>query len=155
MTHFFAPFAFYLHILHLLSSYKCLLLIQQILSWFVPPNASFNNPITFLFFPLGNGLPNPWFEVSNQIQHFLQYIYKYHLFLCMQWNCVYPYNIILLFYHILVLHNQTKNHTLINPNIESPKQTLLFISIRVCFIFIANKFSVKKFVVWQFGSDTK
>ena len=30
-----------------------------------PPNSSFIKPITFLLFPLGNGLSTPSFEVSN------------------------------------------------------------------------------------------
>ena len=33
------------------------------------------------------------------------------MFLCMQWNYLHPYNIILLFHLILVLHNHTKSHT--------------------------------------------
>ena len=32
-----------------------------------PPNSSFINPITFLFFPLGKGLSNAKFEVSNLV----------------------------------------------------------------------------------------
>ena len=35
------------------------------------------------------------------------------MFLCIQWNCLYPYNTILLFHNILALHNHTKTHTLI------------------------------------------
>ena len=37
---------------------------------------------------------------------------------------------------------------------ESSKLTGLFISICVCFIPIANSFSVKNLVVWQLGPDT-
>ena len=46
-----------------------------------PPYSSFINPVTFLFFILGNGLSNSKFEVSNLFQHLLQYLHKYFLFL--------------------------------------------------------------------------
>ena len=66
-------------------------------------------------------------------QHLLQYLRKYHLFLCIQWNCLYQYNTILFlaisgFYIIIKI---LYNNILLNSTIESPKKTCLFIIISV------------------------
>ena len=69
-------------------------------------------------------------------------------------KCLYPYNNVLLFHHILVLYNHTKTHklqfysdlTLINLNEEMFEFFL---------VSTTNKYSVDNFVVWYFGSDTK
>ena len=45
-------------------------------------------------------------------QHLLQYLCKHHLFLCIPWNCLYPYNTTLLFHYIEVSRNHTKTYTL-------------------------------------------
>ena len=34
------------------------------------------------------------------------------MFLCIQWNCLYPYNTILVFHYIFILHYHTKTHAL-------------------------------------------
>ena len=62
-------------------------------------------------------------------------------------HSLYPY--VSHFHHILVLHNRTRIYALILPrsNIDKPKQTGLFINIGVFLISVANKFSVKNFVV--------
>ena len=44
-------------------------------------------------------------------QHLSQCSCKCHLFLSIQWNCLYPYNTVLLFHHIFVIHNHSKTHT--------------------------------------------
>ena len=65
MTLFFMPFAF---LTLLLLSFKWLYVfaLNPTNSVMIcPPNSSFINQITFLFFPLGNGLSNSKFEVSN------------------------------------------------------------------------------------------
>ena len=50
-----------------------------------------------------------FFNLKCQIlfQNLLQFLFKYHLFLHEQWNCLYLYNKVLHFYHILVLHIYT------------------------------------------------
>ena len=47
------------------------------------------------------------------LQHLLQCLYKYHMFLCIQWNYLYPYNTVAFFLHILVLQNHVKTHMLL------------------------------------------
>ena len=60
-------------------NYMFVLLLQQILSWFVLIHVSSTR--FFKFCPLGNGLSNSKFEVSDLVQHLLQYLYIYLLFL--------------------------------------------------------------------------
>ena len=68
-----------------------------------------------------------------------------------------PYNKILNFHHILILHNHTKIYTLVSirSNIDKPKQTGLFVNTWAFLISTAYTFSVKNFVVWWFGYDAK
>ena len=105
---FLCLLTFYLHYWHLLSNYKFLLLIQEIFHYFSTNNSPIITPITFLFFPFSNGLFN--LKCQTLLQDFCNGISKYHLFLWIQWNCLYPYNTILVFQHILALHNYTKTH---------------------------------------------
>ena len=74
-------------------------------------------------------------------QHLSQYLCKYHVPICVQWNDLYPYIAILLFLNVLVLHNHTKTHTLIfhslNCSFEIPKNTSLFIGISSVFSFFS------------------
>ena len=91
-----------------------------------PNNSSFINPINFSFFPLGNvSLIHNW--SIKWFQHLLQYICKNRLLLCIQSHYLYWCNIIFLNFTIFFFF----------------------------FISIANKYYMKNFVVWWFGSDTK
>ena len=133
---FCALCCFFFHRCYLLNSCFFINPTNSFIIW--QPNSSFINPVTFIFFPLGYGLPNSKFEVSNLSQHILQYL----LFLYEQWSCLCPYNQVLHFHHILVLHNHAKVHKLqfyLDLILIS-----LFVNIWVVLISIVNKFFWKK-----------
>ena len=65
MTHFFVPFAFSSSSSSSVNNYVSFSLITANSVIIFPPNSSFANPITFLYFPFGNGLSNSYFRVSN------------------------------------------------------------------------------------------
>ena len=100
---------FYLHYLHALSNYRFSLFIQQIF----PPELNFINPVTVFFSHLVMVCSTHNLKYQTSFPHLLQCLCKDHLFLCTQWNCIYSYNTILLFHHILVLNNHTKTFPLI------------------------------------------
>ena len=80
MIHFFVPFAF---LFLSLFSFKLLYLFaRNPTNSFINclPDLYFISPITFLFFPLGNGLSLSKFEMSIFFQHLLECLCKYHLF---------------------------------------------------------------------------
>ena len=104
---------FSLHYRHLSSNYTFLLLIQQKFSY-VSTNPSFINPVPiFIIFLWVMIWSTHNFKYEVYFQHVLQYLNKCHLFLCIQWKYLYPYNKILLFHHTFVLNNHTKTHALI------------------------------------------
>ena len=107
----FIPFAFLSSSCCYLNNYMFLLLIQQILSWFV--HLIHLSLIQLLF----HFSFRQWCLIQNLkcqifIQHLLQCLCKYHLFLHKQWSCLYSYNKVLHFRHILVYINIPKIHTL-------------------------------------------
>ena len=75
------------------------------------------------------------------------------MLLCIQWNCLHPYNTIWLFHHILVLHNHTKTHTwlfyliliLINLLIKLRSMITWFWHQIVSFSFCCDKFNIFMF----------
>ena len=68
MIRFFVPFAFfYLYHCCLLNNYMSLLLIHEILSWFVHLIYLSVVQLFFLFFTLGNGLSMSKFDMSNLV----------------------------------------------------------------------------------------
>ena len=52
-------------------------------------------------------------KYQTLFQQLLQCLYKYHLFLCIQWICLFSYNKVLLFLYILILRNHAKTHILL------------------------------------------
>ena len=78
-----------------------------------------------------------------------QFISKYYLILHEKLACLNPYNV-LRSGSILVVHSPIKNHTLqfyLDIIFVNQKKQDYFINICFFSIFIANKFSVKNFVV--------
>ena len=79
-----------------------------------PPNSFSNNPIIFLFFPLGIGFSNTQFVISDLAlisQYLWQCLRKFLLFLWKP-NCyTYPCNIILFLLYTSVSCNHVKTHT--------------------------------------------
>ena len=73
-----------------------------------PPIWSFIRPITILFFTFGNGLSIS--KCQLLFRHIRQCFYKYQLFLCVQWNYLHPYDMVLLFPNILVSNSHIKSH---------------------------------------------
>ena len=66
------------------------------------------------------------------------------MFLCMQWNYLHPYNIILLFHLILVLRNHTKSHTVIfYPQSKYVFMEYLWNIPMKYFLYVRKKFSMK------------
>ena len=61
---------------------------------------------------------------------------------------LYPYNTILFFHHIFVLHYNTKTHTLIFYLIPVLKvlKRQAYSTVSVFFVSIANRYSVKSFI---------
>ena len=76
-----------------------------------PPSSCFINLITFYFFLLlmASLIHNLKSSFNISCNVFANIICFFHL----QWNCLYPYNTVLLFHHILVSLNYTKTHTLL------------------------------------------
>ena len=85
MIRFFVPFAFFIFIFCcLLNNYMSLLLIHEILSWFVHLIYLSVVQLLFLFFTLSNGLSMSKFDMSNLVSTssaisfaFLSYIWFY------------------------------------------------------------------------------
>ena len=114
MTYFFVPFAFFS--LLLLSVKKLYVFALDAANSFIilPPNSSFNNPVTFLFFSL-QVMAFLFANLKHQIlfQHLFQHLHSCLLFSCRLYNCLFPGNINLFFLHILVSQNHTKTHTVL------------------------------------------
>ena len=109
MTHFLCFLPFYLHHYCLLNSYMFLLLIQQFFSWLVHQIHLSLIQSLFLFFPRGNCL---FHSLKCQI------VFNIFCNIFVNIICFYMNNEAvcndkaLHFYHILVLHNCIKIHTL-------------------------------------------
>ena len=71
--------------------------------------------------------------------------------------CLYPYNTVLLFHHIFVLRNHTKSRILQFYSVlilTVPVDRFIY-DYLIFFMPVVDKFSVKNFVVFIFGSDFK
>ena len=68
------------------SSIKFLLLMQRILLWFFYLNHLILNQLFFCFFLSGIVCLVYSLKCQKFVENFQQCVYKYHLFLCIQWN---------------------------------------------------------------------
>ena len=75
-----------------------------------PPDSFFISPITFLFFPLGNGLSISKFEVSDLV--LTSSAISLSISFVFTWKRKLSVSKILHFRHILDLQNHTEIHTL-------------------------------------------
>ena len=141
MTCFLVLFAFYLHYHHLLSTYKILLLIQQILSSFLYLIPLLLTQLYFIFFLLVMVII--WsikYSSNNFCNFFINficfYVYSETIYILMPpfyFYIIFPFGIIMKKSYIIIL---------LNSDIESRKEAGLLICISVYFISIANKLSV-------------